>query len=98
MIRIGSSSIKGYNEEQIITGYPIGGAMECSGDGRVRKLLDVCLHNNAIVARDILVTNIALWGTLRAIYIVSSVGTSLQSPCLVFIAIYDISFKFCYIK
>ena len=54
------------NEEQIITGYPIDGAMERSGGGRIRKLSDVCLHNNAIVARGILVTNIALWGTRTA--------------------------------
>ena len=51
------------NEEQIITGYPIDGTMGSSGEGWVRKLLDVCLHNNAIVARGILVTNIALWDT-----------------------------------
>ena len=41
------------NEEQIITNFPIDGAMERSGGGRVRKLSDVCLHNNAIVARGI---------------------------------------------
>ena len=67
------------NEEQIITGYPIDGAMGSSGGGRVRKLLMVCLHNNAIVARGILVTMLDC-GTpeprLSAIYIVSSVGTS----------------------
>ena len=40
-----------HNEEQTITGYPIDGAMERSGGGRVRKLPDVCLHNNAIVVR-----------------------------------------------
>ena len=34
--------------------------------GRVRKWSDVCLHNNAIVARGILVTNIALWDTQTA--------------------------------
>ena len=37
--------------------------MERSGGGWVRKLSDACLHDNAIVARGILVTNIALWGT-----------------------------------
>ena len=31
------------NEEQIIIGYPIDGAMGCSGGGRVRKFLGVCL-------------------------------------------------------
>ena len=45
----------------MITGYPIDGDMGKSVGGRVRKLSDVCLHNNAIVARGILVTNIALW-------------------------------------
>ena len=54
------------NEEQIITGYSIDGAMERSGGGRVRKFFDVCLHNNAIVARGILVTNTALWSTRTA--------------------------------
>ena len=33
------------NEEQIMTGYPIDGAMGRSGGGRVRKLSDICLHN-----------------------------------------------------
>ena len=51
------------NEEQIITSYPIDGAMGRSGGGRVRKFADVCLHNNAIVAKGILVANIALWDT-----------------------------------
>ena len=51
------------NEEQIKTDYPIDGAMGRPGGGRVRKLSDVCLHNNAIVARGILVINIALWDT-----------------------------------
>ena len=54
------------NEEQIITGYPIDGAMLRSGGGRFRELSDVCLHNNAIVARGILVTNIELWGIRTA--------------------------------
>ena len=54
------------NEEQIITGYPIDGAMERSGGGRIRKLWDVCLHNSAIVVRGILVTNVALWDTQTA--------------------------------
>ena len=70
----------GINEEQNIAGYSIDGAMGSSGGGRVRKLSLVCLHNNAIVARGILVT-ILHCGTpephLSAIYIVSSVGTSL---------------------
>ena len=55
-----------YNEEQIITGYPIDGAMGLSGGKWVRKFSDVCLHNKAIVARGILVTNIALWDTRTA--------------------------------
>ena len=70
----------GINEEQITTGYPIDGAMGSSGSGRVLELSVVCLPNNAIVARGILVT-ILHCGTpephLSAIYIVSSVGTSL---------------------
>ena len=50
-----------------------------SGGGRARKFSDVCLHNNDIVARSILVTYIALWdpNRLSPIYIISSVGTSL---------------------
>ena len=68
------------NEDQIITGYPIDGAMGSAGGERVRKLSVVCLHNYAIVARCILVI-ILHCGTpeprLSAIYIVSSVGTSL---------------------
>ena len=48
------------NEEQIIIVEPIEGAMGSSGGWRVRELSDVCLHNNANVARGILVTNIAL--------------------------------------
>ena len=32
------------NEKQIITGYPIDGAMGSLGGGRVRKLSMVCLH------------------------------------------------------
>ena len=51
------------NKEQIITGYSIDGAMGRSGGGRARKFSDVCLHNNAFVARCIQVTNIALWDT-----------------------------------
>ena len=70
------------SDDQIITGYPIDGAMGSSGGGRVRKLSVVCLHNNAIIARDILVT-ILHRGTpepcLSAIYIVSSAGTSLNT-------------------
>ena len=53
------------------------------GEGQVRKLSMVCLHNNAFVARGILVTRLHC-GTpqvhLSAIYIVSSVGTSLMFP------------------
>ena len=66
----------------MITGYPIDGAMVSSDEVLVRKLSVVCLHNNAIVASGILVT-ILHYGTpnphLSAIYIVSSVGTSLCS-------------------
>ena len=55
--------------------------MGSSGGGRVRKLSVVCLHNNAIVARFILITMLYC-GTpeprLKTIYIVSSVGTSLR--------------------
>ena len=68
------------NEEQIITGYPKDGAMASSGGGRVLKLSVVCLQNNAIVARGIMVTTLHC-GTPKpccsAIYTVSSVGTSL---------------------
>ena len=73
------------NEEQIITGYPMDGAMGSSGGRRVWKLSVVCLHNNTIVARCILVT-ILHFGTpearLSAIYILSSVGTSLTEKIL----------------
>ena len=55
-----------HDEEQIINCYPIDGAMGHSGGGRVWKLSDVCLHNNAIVVRGILVTDIALWDTRTA--------------------------------
>ena len=51
-----SQSNKLRNEEQIIAGYPIDGAMGNSGGGRARKLSVVCLHSNAINARGILVT------------------------------------------
>ena len=34
--------------------------------GRARKFSDICLHNNAIVMRSILVTNVALWDTRTA--------------------------------
>ena len=44
------------NEEQIITGYLIDGAMGSSGGGHARKLSVVCLHNNAIVVRGIMGT------------------------------------------
>ena len=68
------------NEEQLITGYPIGGAMGSSGGGRVRMLSMVCLHKNAIVARGIPGYYTALWDTRtppqRHLY--SSVGTSLD--------------------
>ena len=70
------------NKEQILTGYPIDGAIVSSGGKRLRKLSMVCLHNNAIVVRGILVT-ILHCGTrkprLSAIYIVSPVGTSLTN-------------------
>ena len=66
--------VRSWDEEQVITGYPIDGAMGSSGGGQVRKLSVVCLHNNAIVARGILVI-ILHCGTpelrLSAIYIVS---------------------------
>ena len=70
------------NEEQIITGYPLDGAIGSLGEGRVRKSSVVCLHNNAIVARGILVKKLHYGTTesrLSAIYIVSSVGDSLSS-------------------
>ena len=51
------------NEEQIITGYPIDGAMGISGGGRVRKLSVVCLHNNGIVCEWHPGYYIALWDT-----------------------------------
>ena len=47
--------IERFNQEQIITGYMIDGAMGSSGVGQFRKLSMVCLHNHAIVARGILV-------------------------------------------
>ena len=37
--------------------------MGYSDGGRVRKFPDICLHNNAIVERNIPVINIALWDT-----------------------------------
>ena len=59
--------------------HPIDGAMGSTGEGWFRKLSVVFIHNNAIVAKGILVT-ILHCGTpkprLSAIYIVSSVGTS----------------------
>ena len=70
------------NEEQMITVYPIDGAIGSSGGGRVWKFSVICLHNNAIVERGILVTVLncgTLEPRLNAIYIVSSVGTSLQN-------------------
>ena len=83
-----SSQQFAYNYEQIITDYPKDGAMGSSCGGRVRKLSAVCLHN-AVVARDILVTKLHC-GTpepsLSAIYIVSSVGTSLFALCLLIVA------------
>ena len=79
MVTIGMSFYS-LNGEQIITSYPVDGAMGCSGGGRVRKLSVIYLHNNAIIARGILITLLHC-GTpeprLSAIYIVSSVGTSL---------------------
>ena len=52
------------------------------GGGRVQELSVVCLHDNTIVARGILVTILHCEITeprLSAIYIVSSVGTSLST-------------------
>ena len=69
------------NEEQILYNYPIDGTMSSSGGWWVRKLSMVCLHNNAIVARGILVTLLhrgILKLRLGAIYIVSSLGTSFR--------------------
>ena len=40
-----------YNEEQIISGCPIDGAISVRVDKPVWELSVVCLHNNAIVAR-----------------------------------------------
>ena len=66
------------NEEQMIIGYPIDGAMVSLGGGRVRKLSVVCLHNNAIVARGILVTLLHCGIPEPClIYTVSSVGIPL---------------------
>ena len=59
---VSSNAIVESNEEQIKTGYPIDGAMGSSGGGRVSEVIVGLSHNNAIVARDILVT-IALWDT-----------------------------------
>ena len=55
--------------------------MGSSCGGQVRELSVVRLHNNAIVVRGILLTVLNCGKPeprLRAIYIVSSVGTSLQ--------------------
>ena len=55
--------------------------MGSSCGGQVRELSVVRLHNNAIVVRGILLTVLDCGKPeprLRAIYIVSSVGTSLQ--------------------
>ena len=66
-----------FNEEQIIHGYLINGAMVQVWSESYRCFV---LQNNAFVARGILITLLHC-GTpefrLRAIYIVSSVGTSL---------------------
>ena len=40
------------NEEQIMTGYPIDGAMGSSGGGRVRKLSVVCLHTTTLLLQE----------------------------------------------
>ena len=67
-----------YNEEQLITGYQIDGAMGSLGGGRFRKLSVIRLHNNTIVARGILVTILHCGipkPRLSAICIVSSIGT-----------------------
>ena len=66
------------NEEQIINGYPFDGAIGSSGGRRIWKLLMVCLHNNAIVARGTLATILHCRTPeprLNAIHIVNSVGT-----------------------
>ena len=92
VFRVIQTQVHDNNEEQIITGYPIDGAIGSSGGGRVRKLSVVCLHNNAIVARGILVT-IFHCGTsephLSAIYSVSSVGTSL----VIFLSVFEKSIR-----
>ena len=63
----------------MIPSYPIDGAIGVRAAAGFGSLLMVCLHNNAIDARCILVTRLHC-GTpearLSAIYIVNSVGTS----------------------
>ena len=59
---VSSNAMVESNEEQIKTAYPIDGAMGSSGGGRISEVIVRLLHNNAIVARGILVT-IALWDT-----------------------------------
>ena len=84
------------NKEQIITDYPIDGALGSSGGWRVWKLSVVCLHINAIVARCILVTLLHC-GTpkpcLSAIFFVRSVGISL----IYFIILCVLGFVFQYV-
>ena len=58
-------ALRRFNEEQII--WLPDRWRHLSSDGwRVRKSSVVCLHNNAIVARCILDTNITLWATRTA--------------------------------
>ena len=87
----------------IITGYPIDGAMSSSVGGRVRKLSVICLHDNAIVAWGILVTILHCETPeprLNAIYIVSSVGTSLWNifANAKYPSIISISIRYLYVK
>ena len=84
------------NEGQIIISYPTDGAMGSSGGGLLREFSVVCLHNNAIVAKGILVT-ILHCGTpesrISAVYIVSSVGILLLFYVnIIFVVIYNNNF------
>ena len=67
------------NEQQIITGYPIDGAMVSSGGGRVLKISVVCLHNKAAVGERHPGYYIALWDNrnLPQRHLYCSVGTLL---------------------
>ena len=68
-----ADKVGNFAEEQIITGYPIDGAMVRLGGGRVRKLSDVCCERHTGYECCI----VGHMNRLSAIYIVSSVGTSL---------------------